>query len=119
MSPKDTPQYSPTDIYAWVQDGKLIQQKAGPFGSLKDAQAPHDERGPSLPAGNEPSGRAKSLNPCVLQRVRQILHCSSILCTLLLNFQECRKLCGIEMMLDDFWDLPTEGDPQRLCTAMK
>ncbi len=46
-----------------VQDGKLIQQKSGPFGSLKDAQAPQ-ERQSSLPAGN-----AKSFNPCMLQRV--------------------------------------------------
>ncbi len=47
------------DTQPSVQEGKLGQQKSGPFGSVKDAQT----------AQKASPGKAKSLAPCMLQRV--------------------------------------------------
>ncbi len=74
-----------TEIRPLVQDGKLIQQKSGPFGSLKDA---HNERQSSLPAGNDPAGRSKSFNPCMLQRVSRTLPLDMSPHLLIFDFQK-------------------------------
>ena len=69
-----------------MQDGKLVQQKSGPFGSLKDAQAAQEPGQVSLHAGNDPSGRAKPFNPCLLQRVRETLLCATRMHAILPDF---------------------------------